>query len=57
MIKPGPASEYIIRRFKTERQTLAIMNHLGIAKIFEGGAASGNPLFAMELVSGNSITE
>jgi hypothetical protein len=37
VIKPGLASEGIIRRFKTGRQTLAIMNHPVIAKIFEGG--------------------
>ena len=45
-------------RFEAERQTLAVMNHPGIARILDAGATEdGVPYFAMELVRGEPITE
>ncbi len=46
-----------VQRFEQERQTLATLNHLGIAQLFEAGtAADGTLFFAMEYVRGEPIT-
>jgi serine/threonine protein kinase len=48
----------VVARFEAERQTLAIMDHPNIARVFDGGAtASGRPFFVMELVKGVPITD
>jgi len=58
LIRSGIASDDVLARFETERQALALMNHINIATVFEAGAtAEGRPYFAMELVDGPSITE
>ncbi|MEM7621942.1 MAG: serine/threonine-protein kinase [Planctomycetota bacterium] len=57
VIKPGMDSKSVIARFEAERQALALMNHAGVAKVFDGGATEeGRPYFAMELVRGEPIT-
>ena len=44
-------------RFEAERQALALMDHPGIARVFEAGAtADGRPYLAMEYVDGVTIT-
>jgi serine/threonine protein kinase len=58
IIKPGMDSKSVIARFEAERQTLALMDHPNIAKVFDAGATeSGRPYFVMELVRGIKITE
>lgn len=58
IIKPGMDTRRVIRRFAAERQTLAIMDHPNIARVFDAGATSaGRPYFVMELVRGVPITE
>jgi eukaryotic-like serine/threonine-protein kinase len=58
IIKPGMDTKSVIARFEAERQTLALMDHPNIAKIFDAGATeSGRPYFVMELVRGIKITE
>jgi WD40 repeat protein/serine/threonine protein kinase/tetratricopeptide (TPR) repeat protein len=58
IIKPGMDSREIIARFEQERQALAMMEHPGIAKIFDAGVTDrGRPYFVMELVRGSKITE
>ena len=58
IIKRGMDSEEVIIRFEAERQALALLDHPGIAKIYEAGTTSeGLPFFAMEFVDGLSITE
>ena len=58
IIKPGMDSSSIIARFEAERQALALMNHVAIAKVFDAGATlQGRPYFVMEYVKGVSITE
>jgi serine/threonine protein kinase len=53
VIKLGMDSKAVLARFAAERQSLAVMNHDGIAKILDAGATdSGQPYFAMELVEG-----
>lgn len=47
-----------LKRFQSERQSLAIMDHPAIAKVFDAGATpEGQPYFVMEYVPGTAITE
>lgn len=58
ILKPGMDSRAVLARFGAERQTLALMDHPGIAKVHDAGMTeSGRPYFVMELVSGTSITK
>jgi WD40 repeat protein/serine/threonine protein kinase len=58
IIKPGMDSCQVIARFEAERQALAMMDHLNIAKVFDAGTTeSGRPYFVMELVHGVPITQ
>lgn len=58
LVKPGLCLKEVVARFDVERQSLAMMNHPGIAKIFSADhTADGRPYFAMEFVDGISITE
>ncbi len=58
LIKAGMYDEAVVRRFESERQSLAIMDHPAIAKVFDAGTASqGQPYFVMEYVPGLPITE
>ena len=54
IVKSGRLSDHALQRFDLERQSLAIMNHPAIAKIFDAGStADGQPYFVMEFVSGS----
>ncbi|HXL20957.1 MAG TPA: tetratricopeptide repeat protein [Candidatus Dormibacteraeota bacterium] len=58
LIKAGMYDESALRRFQSERQSLAIMDHPAIAKVFDAGATpDGQPYFAMEYVPGVAITK
>src|SRR5262249_9180818 len=58
IIKLGMDSKQIVARFDAERQALAMMDHPGIAKIFDAGTTdTGRPYFVMELVRGGKINE
>jgi serine/threonine protein kinase/tetratricopeptide (TPR) repeat protein len=58
VIKLGMDSTSVIARFEAERQTLAMMDHPGIAKFFDAGRSrGGRPFFAMEKVAGPRITD
>ncbi|MEE8412298.1 MAG: serine/threonine-protein kinase, partial [Acidobacteriota bacterium] len=53
VIKLGMDSAAIVSRFEAERQALAVMDHPGIARVFDGGTTPrGRPYFVMELVQG-----
>ena len=57
LIKPGMDTRLVIARFEAERQALALMDHSGIAQVFEAGETqAGRPYFAMEYVPGVTIT-
>ena len=48
----------VLRRFQAERQSLAVMDHPSIAKVFDAGATpDGQPYFVMEWVAGVPITQ
>lgn len=58
IVKAGMDSRQVLSRFERERQTLAILEHPGIARVIDGGlTALGRPYFVMEYVSGSSVTE
>jgi serine/threonine protein kinase len=58
VIKLGMDTRRVIARFEAERQALAMMDHLNIARVLDAGAtSSGRPYFVMELVRGEPITE
>ncbi len=58
VIKPGMDSRQVIARFEAERQALAMMDHVNIARVLDAGATeSGRPYFVMELVHGIPITK
>ncbi|MBX3464319.1 MAG: SUMF1/EgtB/PvdO family nonheme iron enzyme [Planctomycetes bacterium] len=53
LIKLGMDSKAVLARFQQERQALALMDHEGIAKVFDCGVSErGQPYFAMEYVKG-----
>jgi eukaryotic-like serine/threonine-protein kinase len=57
VIKLGLDSHEIAGRFEAERQSLALMNHPGIARVIDAGAtAEGWPYFVMEYVEGPTLT-
>jgi eukaryotic-like serine/threonine-protein kinase len=58
LIRAGMYDSATVQRFKAERQSLAIMDHPAIAKVFDAGATSdGQPYFVMEYVPGVPITD
>src|SRR5580700_4852046 len=58
LIKAGMYDDELLQRFQSERQSLAIMDHPAIAKVFDAGATSdGQPYFVMEYVPGVPITD
>jgi len=57
LIKHGMDTEQVVARFELERQTLALMEHPGIARVLDAGATDdGRPFFVMEVVRGTPIT-
>ncbi len=61
VLRTGILSVEMLRRFEKEAELLGRLHHVGIAQIYEGGAAdSGHdlqPFFAMELVDGLPLTD
>jgi serine/threonine protein kinase len=57
LIRVGRYDDDILQRFRSERQSLAMMDHPSIAKVFDAGATpDGQPYFVMEYVPGVAIT-
>jgi serine/threonine protein kinase/tetratricopeptide (TPR) repeat protein len=58
LIRVGRYDDDLLQRFRSERQSLAMMDHPAIAKVFDAGATpDGQPYFVMEHVTGVSITK
>lgn len=58
LIRWGMYDDILLRRFQSERQSLAIMDHPSIAKVFDAGVTpEGQPYFVMEYVAGEPITD
>ncbi|HEY0427246.1 MAG TPA: protein kinase [Pyrinomonadaceae bacterium] len=57
LIRRGMDTDFILRRFRNERQILANLNHSFIARLYDGGSTDDHlPYFVMEYVEGESIT-
>jgi len=58
LVKRGMDTEFILRRFRQERQMLAGLDHPNVARLLDGGAtADGRPYLVMEYIEGTTITE
>ena len=58
LIKAGLYDDAVAQRFLSERQSLAMMEHPAIAKVYDAGAtAAGQPYLAMEYVDGLPLTD
>ncbi|HYI94193.1 MAG TPA: serine/threonine-protein kinase [Bryobacteraceae bacterium] len=58
IVSRGMDTDMVLRRFRTERQILASLDHPNIARILDGGStSSGLPYFVMEYVDGLPLTE
>lgn len=56
LVRVGYDSDFIVARFKTERQVLAGLEHPNIARLLDGGTTKeGIPYFAMELIEGQPL--
>jgi serine/threonine protein kinase/Tfp pilus assembly protein PilF len=56
LIKGGQDSEDVIRRFRSERQILASLDHPNITRLLDGGTTEdGLPYFVMEFIQGQAI--
>ena len=57
LIRRGLDTDDILRRFRTERQILAQLDHPNIARLIDGGTTDeGLPYFVMEHVKGDPMT-
>src|SRR5215468_3823310 len=56
LVKRGMDTDFVLRRFRNERQILAALNHPNIARLLDGGATDdGLPYFVMEYIEGLPI--
>jgi serine/threonine protein kinase/tetratricopeptide (TPR) repeat protein len=56
LIKRGMDSDFILRRFRRERQILASLDHPHIARLLDGGTTEeGLPYFVMEYIEGQPL--
>jgi len=58
LVRAGQNSDFVVNRFKNERQILASLDHPNIARLLDGGTTEeGVPYFVMELIEGHPIDE
>ena len=58
ILRNGITSDYLLKRFQIERQTLANLQHHNIARLLDGGRTEdGLPYLVMEYIDGMPITE
>jgi serine/threonine protein kinase/tetratricopeptide (TPR) repeat protein len=56
LVKRGMDTDFILRRFRTERQILAALDHPHIARLLDGGTTEdGLPYFVMEYIEGQPL--
>ena len=57
LVRPGLDTDFILRRFRRERQILARLEHPNITRLLDGGTTEdGVPWFVMEFIEGAWIT-
>ena len=58
VLKPGMDTRDFLARFEAERQMLAMMDHPGIAHVYDAGTTDhGHPYFVMEYIPGKNLLE
>jgi tetratricopeptide (TPR) repeat protein/tRNA A-37 threonylcarbamoyl transferase component Bud32 len=58
LVKRGMDTDFILRRFESERRILAELDHPNIARVLDGGSTEdGLPYFVMELIEGKHLLE
>ncbi len=58
LVRAGQDTDFIVSRFRNERQILASLDHPNIARLLDGGTTEeGVPYFVMELIEGQPITD
>ncbi|HYE16265.1 MAG TPA: serine/threonine-protein kinase, partial [Pyrinomonadaceae bacterium] len=56
LVKRGMDTEFILKRFRNERQILASLDHPNIAHLLDGGTTEdGLPYFVMEYIQGQPV--
>lgn len=56
LLRPSLFDDTLLRRFQSERQSLAVMEHPAIAKVFDAGTTEdGQPYIVMEYLPGEPI--
>ncbi|HEV3468013.1 MAG TPA: protein kinase [Pyrinomonadaceae bacterium] len=56
LVKRGMDTDFILRRFRNERQILASLNHPNIGRLLDGGSTEdGLPYFVMEYIQGQPV--
>ncbi|MFL6337315.1 MAG: protein kinase domain-containing protein [Pyrinomonadaceae bacterium] len=58
LVKRGMDTDFILRRFRQERQILASLEHQNIARLLDGGTTDdGLPYFVMEYIEGLPVNQ
>lgn len=58
LVRPGMDTDFLLQRFRRERQILASFQHPHIARLLDGGTTpDGLPYIVMEYIDGRRITE
>jgi eukaryotic-like serine/threonine-protein kinase len=58
LVKRGMDTDFILRRFRQERQILASLEHQNIARLLDGGTTDdGLPYFVMEYIDGLPVNQ
>ncbi|HEY7785041.1 MAG TPA: serine/threonine-protein kinase, partial [Pyrinomonadaceae bacterium] len=56
LVKRGMDTDFVLRRFRKERQILAALDHPNIALLLDGGTTDdGRPYFVMEYIEGQPL--
>src|SRR3954447_10391886 len=56
LVKRGMDTDFILRRFRKERQILAALDHPNVAQLLDGGTTDdGLPFFVMEFIEGEPL--
>src|SRR5215471_16843426 len=58
LIRSGQDRDFVLRRFRNERQILAALDHPNIGRLLGGGTTKeGSPYFVMEFIAGQPLYE
>ena len=56
VVKRGVDTDFVLRRFRNERQILAALDHPFITRLIDGGTTDdGRPYFVMEFIDGQTL--